>query len=174
MRSIFNFYWNFCVLYILGIVITACLPIHKNDNTFEGVACVDMLMRDLISNLTALPNLNVGYTLMLDSAGNHAIFLFWIAFIKLGQLVEFNWNDSTLTEGYCKLFCVFILQLDILWLMISRLGVQVAHTSFWFRVFCHLIVDLDEFNIENNSNESVEIEYIGKDQKFNSNSRWIL
>ena len=60
----------FHIIYHLGIVITACLPIHKNDDTFMGVACVDMLMRDLISDLTAFPNLNVGYTFMLDSAGN--------------------------------------------------------------------------------------------------------
>ena len=57
------------MLFIAEIVITACLPIHRNDNTFEGVACVDMLMRDLISDLTAFPNLNAGYTFMLDSAG---------------------------------------------------------------------------------------------------------
>ena len=50
-------------------MITACLPIHKSDNTFKGVACVDMLMRDLISDLTAFPDLNVGYTFMLDGAG---------------------------------------------------------------------------------------------------------
>ena len=58
---------------ITGIVITACLPIHRNGRKFEGVACVDMLMRDLISHLTAFPNLDVGYTLMLDSAGKQMV-----------------------------------------------------------------------------------------------------
>ena len=58
---------------ITGIVITACLPIHRNGKKFEGVACVDMLMRDLISHLTAFPNLDVGYTLMLDSAGKRMV-----------------------------------------------------------------------------------------------------
>ena len=69
LKSILKFYWDIFAFYNLGIVITACLPIHKNQNTYEGVACVDMLMRDLISDLTAFPNLDVGYTLMLDSAG---------------------------------------------------------------------------------------------------------
>ena len=55
--------------FLPGIVITACLPIHRGGDKFEGVACVDMLMRDLISDLTAFPNLNVGYTFMLDGAG---------------------------------------------------------------------------------------------------------
>ena len=56
-------------LVIAGIVLTACLPIHRGGDTFEGVACVDMLMRDLISDLTAFQNLDIAYTFMLDSAG---------------------------------------------------------------------------------------------------------
>ncbi len=55
-----------------GIVLTACLPIHKNGDIFSGIACVDMLMRDLIGDLTGFQNLDVVYTFMLDSAGECA------------------------------------------------------------------------------------------------------
>ena len=78
--------------YILGIVITACLPIHKNDDMFEGVACVDMLMRDLISDLTAFPNLNVGYTLMLDSAGNNSVSNLIILSLKSNLKIESSFS----------------------------------------------------------------------------------
>ena len=56
-----------------GIVLTACLPIYRGGDTFEGVACVDMLMRDLISELTAFQNLDIAYTFMLDGAGTNSL-----------------------------------------------------------------------------------------------------
>ena len=73
-----------------GIVITACLPIHKNDEIFEGVACADMLMRDLIDDLPTFSNLDVGYTFMLDSAGNalHCIFSLLFLLINILRILK--------------------------------------------------------------------------------------
>ena len=36
---------------ILGVVLTACLPIHTHTR-FHGVACADILLRDLIADVT--------------------------------------------------------------------------------------------------------------------------
>ena len=53
-------------------MLSACLPIHHNENgalTFMGVTCIDMLMRDLIGELTAFQRGEIAYTFMLDGAG---------------------------------------------------------------------------------------------------------
>ena len=48
---------------------TACLPIQNTEFEFLGVACVDMLMRDLIADITEFQNLDIGYTFMINSGG---------------------------------------------------------------------------------------------------------
>ena len=71
-------------------------------NTFEGVACVDMLMRDLISDLIAFPNLNVGYTLMLDSAGNVVLsFLTTLSYVGIGQ-IGISYLCADIQEPSCE------------------------------------------------------------------------
>ena len=54
-----------------GMVISACLPVHDTDGTFKGVSCVDILMRDLIAELTAFDAFKgeVFYPFMLDKFG---------------------------------------------------------------------------------------------------------
>ena len=54
---------------ITGIVYSACLPVHKNGNVFMGVTCIDILMRDLVEDLTLQYNMDAAYTFMLDLAG---------------------------------------------------------------------------------------------------------
>ena len=59
-----------------GMVISACLPVHKNHQTFMGVTCIDMLMRDLIGELTAFQNCKgeILYPFMLDKHGKRMTF----------------------------------------------------------------------------------------------------
>ena len=58
-------------------------------------------------------------------------FLFWIGLVWLVELDEFNQNQSSMTEGYWKLFCVSHSLLAFWcngydgWLRISRLWVQI-------------------------------------------------
>ena len=79
LKAILNVRLNVNDVFVLllpsssGIVLTACLPIYRGGDTFEGVACVDMLMRDLISELTAFQNLDIAYTFMLDGAGTNSL-----------------------------------------------------------------------------------------------------
>ena len=40
-------------------------------------------------------------------------FLFWIRLAELVELGEFNYNQSSMTEGYCKLFCISHSQLAL-------------------------------------------------------------
>ena len=68
---------------------TVCLPIHRDGNRFEGVACVDILMRDLISDLTAFENLDIAYAFMLDPVGN-ALLLF----LPLLPIVWMFWSQE--------------------------------------------------------------------------------
>ena len=90
---------------IAGIVLTACLPIHKTPWEFVGVACVDILMRDMIGDLTAFQDLDVAYTFMLDQAGaatgvttvpqnffRDLCFVAWIIFCRtlLGSVSSFS------------------------------------------------------------------------------------
>ena len=63
-------------------------------------------------------------------------FVFFLFCIRLDELVEFNWNQSSMTEGYWKLFCVSHSQLA-LWcngyvscLGIRRLWVQIQEFLF--------------------------------------------
>ena len=67
-RLIFN-YENSNICPISGIVYSACLPIHKNGNSFAGVTCIDILMRDMVQELTASHNMDMTYTFMLDTLG---------------------------------------------------------------------------------------------------------
>lgn len=54
---------------ISGIVYSACVPIHENGNSFAGVTCIDILMRDMVQELTASHNMDMTYTFMLDPLG---------------------------------------------------------------------------------------------------------
>ncbi len=63
---------NFLSLQFIGRIFSTCLPIHKNGVngvTFMGVICIDMLMRDLIGDLTAFQRGEIAYAFMLDGAG---------------------------------------------------------------------------------------------------------
>ena len=63
-----GFVVNFVYCHI-GVVLSACLPI-KRSSRFVGVACADMLVRDLIAEVTVFQNLDIGYSFMINSAGN--------------------------------------------------------------------------------------------------------
>ena len=63
-------------------------------------------------------------------------FLFCIRLVELVELGEFNYNQSSMTECYWKLFCVCHSLLALwcsgydVWLRISRLGVQIHYRNF--------------------------------------------
>ena len=59
---------------ILGIVYSACLPIHMSGSMFMGVTCIDILMKDLVEDLVSYPcfqHMDVAYSFMLDSSGRN-------------------------------------------------------------------------------------------------------
>ncbi len=57
------------------MILSACLPLHKDGNDFLGVTCIDMLMRDLIGELTSFQQGDIAYTFMLDAQGKSDIWV---------------------------------------------------------------------------------------------------
>ena len=57
-----------------GIMYSACLPIHKSGTSFVGVVCIDILMRNLVEDLTSYPcfqHSSVAYSFMINSDGEN-------------------------------------------------------------------------------------------------------
>ena len=64
-----------------GMMLSACLPFHKNGDDFMGVTCIDMLMRDLVGELTSFQQGEIAYTFMLDQGGTMFFFLWVKSFV---------------------------------------------------------------------------------------------
>ena len=70
-----------------------------------GVACVDMLIRDLIGDLTAFRNLDVAYTFMLDGTGEQIIIIQIMQQKRKWEVPKFILNPSILLFLFFLSFC---------------------------------------------------------------------